>query len=168
MGLFFFFSDKISNNMTASNRENLFSWNILLFTTSPNPKPLLKIETAKCHLLELSQTCFIYILDSSFSSSSKLWSSIVWIKTNNNNKTAILWLFLAIFPPPVCLSFTKPRFRQSLGGAQWDYILIGSKFMASDVDGGLERAWLTLAILYKNMHLIFFCFCVLCHKNCTN
>ena len=43
--------------------------------------------------------------------------SIVWIKTNNNNKMAISRLFLAVFPPPVCLSFTKPRFRRSFWGA---------------------------------------------------
>ena len=44
---------------------------------------------------------------------------IVWIKTNNNNKMAIWWLFLAIFLPTVCLSFTKPRLKRSFRGAQW-------------------------------------------------
>ena len=43
--------------------------------------------------------------------------TIVWIKTNNNNKMVILRLILAVFPPPVCLSFTKPRFRRSFRGA---------------------------------------------------
>ena len=38
---------------------------------------------------------------------------IVWVKMNNNNKMAILELFLAIFPPTVHLSFTKPRFKRS-------------------------------------------------------
>ena len=47
---------------------------------------------------------------------SQPWN-IVWVKMNNNNKMAILELFLAIFLPTVCLSFTKPRFRRSFLGA---------------------------------------------------
>ena len=58
----------------------------------------------------------------------------------------ILWPFLAVFPPAVCLYFTKRRFRQSFWGAWRVWILIGSKIMASDVNGGLGRAWLTFKI----------------------
>jgi hypothetical protein len=45
---------------------------------------------------------------------------IVWIKMNNNNKIAILRLFLAIFLPNVCLSSTKPRFRRCSMGLNLD------------------------------------------------
>ena len=56
---------------------------------------------------------------------------------------AVLEPFLAIFWLPVCLSFTKLRFRRSFWCAEWVKIPIGSKVMAKNANVSISQTWLT-------------------------